>query len=67
LGLVRNIIDSKDIEIKEIVDKHKKTGKKSSELFNSAIKDLLEDDKTLSLGTYENVRGFMVRKDYLYI
>lgn len=57
LGLVRNIIDSKDIEIKAIVDKHKKTGKKSSELFNSAIKDLLEDDKTLSLGTYENVRG----------
>jgi hypothetical protein len=39
LGLVRNIINSKDKEIKTIVDKHKKTGKKSAELFNSTIKD----------------------------
>jgi hypothetical protein len=80
LGLVRNIIDSKDIEIKAIVDKHKKTGKKSSELFNTWTKvislafasasssvPLVLLTVVLSSVNSKQSGFFMVRKDYLYI
>ena len=59
LGLVKNIVNSKEPHIKKLVDKHRGNGKQSTELFNSVVSDLLESDKTLSLKTYEHVTGLL--------
>jgi hypothetical protein len=52
LGLVKNIVNSKEPHIKSLVDKHRGNGKQSTELFNSVVSDLLESDKKLPLKTY---------------
>jgi hypothetical protein len=53
LGLVKNIVNSKEPHIKSLVDKHRGDGKQSTELFNSVVSDLLESDKKLPLKTYD--------------
>jgi hypothetical protein len=37
LGLVKNIVNSKEPHIKSLVDKHRGNGKQSTELFNSVV------------------------------
>jgi hypothetical protein len=37
LGLVKNIVNSKEPHIKSLVDKHRGDGKQSTELFNNII------------------------------
>jgi hypothetical protein len=39
LGLVKNIVNSKEPHIKSLVDKHRGDGKQSTELFNSVVSD----------------------------
>jgi hypothetical protein len=55
LGLVKNIMNSKDEGIKNLIDKHKGEGRDSTDLFNSIVLDLLEKNKAQSIKTYKEI------------
>ena len=59
LGLVKNIMNSKDEGIKKLIDKHKGEGRDSTDLFNSIVLDLLEKNKAQSIKTYKEIQTLL--------